>query len=290
MLRQVVLGRSDQIDGVEGHVLFPAGLIAAAAAKLHRVPLILYAHGSDVAVSAHRSPVHRLMARLTARSAAAVITNAAGTAELVAHLGVTATVVPPGVDFDRFKPGDRIAARQGLGLPETGLIAIFIGRLEARKGPDVFAEAVTRSADWSGIIVGDGPLRDLVRLNWPRIRVVDPIPHREVPQWMRAADVVVVPSRREPLGLAAIEALACGVPVIASRVGGLAETVVDGLNGFLVEPDNSGAIKAALNELASSKLRERLGLAARESVAIHDVRVTSERMAEIWHAVGSRER
>jgi glycosyltransferase involved in cell wall biosynthesis len=152
----------------------------------------------------------------------------------------------------------------------------------------VFAEAVTQTDGWTGIMVGDGPLRNVIRLKWPHIRLLEPVPYAEVVDWMRSADVVVVPSRREPLGLAAIEALACGVPVIASRVGGLAETVVDGVNGVLVDPNDPGAIKLALDELAAPSMRARLASSARASVATHDVRVISARMAEIWRLVRSR--
>jgi glycosyltransferase involved in cell wall biosynthesis len=286
MLRQVVSGRSVAIDGVEGHVLFPAGAIAALAARVHRVPLVLYAHGSDVAISATRSPVHRVLASRVARRAQAVITNSHDTAVLVDRLGVQAMVVPPGVDFDRFSPGGGASNRAKLGLPNGARVALFLGRLDRGKGADLFAEGVSNSPGWIGVCVGDGPLAPGLRQAWPSIRYVAAVPPEDVPGWLRSADVVIVPSRRESLGLAAVEALACGVPVIAARVGGLMEIVVDGVNGRLVPPDDPSSITAVLRDMSPDAIRAELAREARGSVREHDIRLTTERMAEIWRAVG----
>jgi D-inositol-3-phosphate glycosyltransferase len=115
-----------------------------------------------------------------------------------------------------------------------------------------------------------------------------PAPPTEVAAWMRAADVVVVPSRREPLGLAAVEALACGTPVVASSVGGLREVVRDGENGLLIPPEDPGALAAALGRLADNGLRARLGAAGPASVAGHDIRAAAAQMAEVWAELGVR--
>jgi glycosyltransferase involved in cell wall biosynthesis len=109
-----------------------------------------------------------------------------------------------------------------------------------------------------------------------------------VPDWLRTADVVVVPSRREPLGLAAVEALACGTPVIASNVGGLREVVRDAENGLLIPPNDPGALTAALVRLLDPSLRERLGAAGPASVAGHDIRIAAAEMAEVWAELGVR--
>jgi glycosyltransferase involved in cell wall biosynthesis len=285
MLRQVLAGRSQAIDGVEGHVLFPAGLIAAVAAWLHRVPLLLYAHGSDVAVSAMRSPVHRWLARYAATRANAVVTNSNATAGQVRRLGVEATVIPPGVDMATFAPGDRVEARVAIGLPPGSRVALFLGRVDSGKGADLFADAVTGIPQWTAVLVGAGPLKAELQGSRPAIQFHEPLSHDAVPNWLRAADVVVVPSRAEGLGLAAIEALACGVPVIAARTGGLAEVVDDQVNGRLVEPNNVQAIAGALVDLADDAVRDALASRARVSVAEHDIRSTTDRMASLWSSL-----
>jgi glycosyltransferase involved in cell wall biosynthesis len=282
MVRQVVATRRLEIDGVEGHVLFPAGLVAAAAARVHRVPLLLYAHGSDVAVSAARSPVHRWLATFAAKRADAIVTNSGSTASLVRRLGADAQVVPPGVDLESFAPGDRDHARQTLGLPIGSRIALFLGRVDDDKGADLFAEAVASAPGWYGVIVGEGSLKKALRTSWPRIHFLDGVPHADAPDWFRAADVVVVPSRSEGLGMAAVEALACGVPVIATGVGGLIEVVKDGVNGRIVEPNDPAAVASALNDLRESSSRSRLASRARGSIADHDVRAITDDMGLIW--------
>jgi glycosyltransferase involved in cell wall biosynthesis len=275
-------------EGVEGHVLFVAGLVALIAARLHRRPLLIYAHGADVRVTAQRTPVHRALARLVARGADIVVTNSTATAAYVTLLGATAEVVPPGVDFERFSPGNRADARTRLGLPLDGLVALYVGGLSERKGADVFAAGVAASPSWRGAMVGAGELASEIRARYPAIQLEGVRPPNDVPDWMRAADVVVVPSREEPLGLAAVEALACGVPVVASETGGLAQVVQPELNGLLIPPADVAALAAALRRLEDEGLRSRLGAAARASVTRHDSRTTSEEMSNLWRRLGVR--
>lgn len=285
MLRDAI-GSRPRPDGVEGHVLLYAGLIAVAAAIRHRRPLVIYAHGLDVRETAQRTFAHRALARLVARFAAVVVTNSRATASLVDRLGVRAEVVPPGVDMSEFKPGDRVAARARLGLPASGRLALYVGTLSRRKGADIFAEALDATADWTGTMVGAGELAEFVRARHPALRLVGVVAPSGIRDWFNAANVVVVPSREEPLGLAAVEALACGIPVIASRTGGLVEVVLDGVNGILVEPGDSAAVTAALDRLGDAGLRDGLGRAARPSVAEHDLARTTEAMASLWARLG----
>jgi len=273
-------------DGVEGHVLLWAGLVALLAARLHRRPLLIYAHGLDVRETARRSPVHRLLGRMVARGADEVITNSAATARLVAALGVEAVVIPPGVDTDRFRPGDQSERRARVGLPPDGLVALYVGTLSRRKGADVFAAAVAASPEWLGVMVGAGELEGEIRSGWPAIRLAGAAAPDAVPDWIVAADIVVVPSREEPLGLAAVEALACGVPVVASATGGLVEVVTDGVTGILVPPGEDRAVAAALARLRDPELRSRLGDAARASVAGHELTATTTAMAALWRRHG----
>jgi glycosyltransferase involved in cell wall biosynthesis len=170
------------------------------------------------------------------------------------------------------------------------LFALYVGTLSERKGADVFAAALDLAgpAGWSGVMVGDGPLAESISTLLPSVRLLPPAPPAEIAAWMRTADVVVVPSRREPLGLAAVEGLACGTPVIASDVGGLREVVRDGENGLLIPPDDPGALAGALSRLQDAGLRARLGAAGPASVAGHDIRTAAARMAEVWAELGVR--
>ncbi len=159
-------------------------------------------------------------------------------------------IVPPGVDHAFFSPGSRSGARQALGLPNSPVL-LFVGRVQPLKGLSVaigaLAEVRRRHPDAVLVAVG-GPsgaegaaelaaceaLADRLGVA-DAIRWVAPQPHHLLSTYYRSADVVVVPSRSESFGLVALEAAACGVPVVAAAVGGLTTIVADGITGTLID-------------------------------------------------------
>jgi D-inositol-3-phosphate glycosyltransferase len=155
-------------------------------------------------------------------------------------------VLPPGVDHRLFSPGDREAARARLGHP-GGRVLLFVGRIQPLKGLDLAVRALAEIDDavlWAvgGPSGADGP-RELERVQKlaadlgvaERLLILPPRPHHELVDYYRAADVCLVPSRTESFGLVALEAAACGTPVVAASVGGLRSIVSDGETGLLVE-------------------------------------------------------
>jgi D-inositol-3-phosphate glycosyltransferase len=181
--------------------------------------------------------------------------------QLVRHYGADPErieIIAPGVDHNVFHPGDRAAARRHLRLGVDPVV-LFVGRIQPLKGADL---AVRALADVSNsrtrlVIVGgpSGPdgaaevaaLHSLVaELGLEhRVQFVAPQPHADLADYYRAADVCVVPSRTESFGLVALEAAACGTPVVAANVGGLRLLVDDGVTGFLVD-ERDPAVYAAL--------------------------------------------
>jgi glycosyltransferase involved in cell wall biosynthesis len=205
-----------QFDGVEGHFVLPSGAVALLAARVRRLPLVVFAHGSDVRDMAARNRAYRWLAQRVVRGAGAVVANSSGTAELVARLGAHATVVPPGVDLSRFAPQPKPARPR----------VLYLGGAFEHKGIDVARQL-------ADTLVGPG------------LREVDPA---EIPALMSAHTIVLVPSVVEPFGLVAVEAIASGRWVVARAVGGLAEIVVDGVNGSLVsDGDFAGALSRVPN-------------------------------------------
>ena len=282
-------------DGVEAHGVFLAGVIALPAARLRRVPLLAYAHGGDVADYGQRSRISRALTGWVVRGAAAIVANSADTASHVERFGATSRVISPGVDMRVFRPAadpvvgaaERAADRARFGLPD-GPVALYLGTLSERKGADIFAAGLdlAQSAGWSGVMIGDGPMADSIASEHPTVRLLEPVSQAEVAAWMRAVDVVVVPSRREPLGLAAVEALACGTPAVASAVGGLKEVVRDGETGLLIAPADPVALAGALARLQDTALRVRMSAAGPASVARHDIRSAAAEMAQVWLDLG----
>ncbi len=184
-------------------------------------------------------------------------------------------VVAPGVDHAFFGPGHRLQARRALGLPQGVPLLLFVGRLQPLKRVEVAVSALTELRDAHLVVVGgpSGPRGDsyqadvakLVEASGLRERVwfVEPQPHELLSTYYRAADVCVVPSRSESFGLVALEAAACGTPVVAAAVGGLTTLVDHGRTGYLVEEATPEAVaEAAGRILADPLLAERLGTAA----------------------------
>jgi D-inositol-3-phosphate glycosyltransferase len=157
-------------------------------------------------------------------------------------------IITPGVDHRVFSPGDRAEARRHVGLPD-GPLLLFVGRIQPLKGVDLAVRALARleHRDATLVLVGgpSGPDGgdELARLHElvedlgleARVRFVPPQPHERLTSYYRAADVCVVPSRTESFGLVALEAAACGTPVVAANVGGLRLLVDHGSTGYLVD-------------------------------------------------------
>jgi D-inositol-3-phosphate glycosyltransferase len=157
-------------------------------------------------------------------------------------------IIAPGVEHAFFAPGDRAGARNAIGLPVDRPVLLFVGRIQPLKGPDVAVRALAalNRPDALLLIVGGasglegaGEMQYVQTLITElgvegQVRFIEPQPHHILSTYYRAADVVLVPSRSESFGLVALEASACGIPIVASGVGGLLTLVDHGDNGFLV--------------------------------------------------------
>jgi glycosyltransferase involved in cell wall biosynthesis len=268
-----------------------SGLVAYLATRLRRRPLVLSVRGSDIHL------VERgLMARLH-RQIYAWMDIVVAVSEDIAHklegMGVPREkirVVANGVD-QRFRPGDRRQARLRLALPPEDFIVLFVGMLVPIKGLDVLIEALAKieGAKPVVLLVGDGPLRsDLERQAADRglvdhLRLVGRQSSEEIPIWMAAADVLVLPSRSEGRPNVVLEAQACGLPVVATAVGGTPELVRDGKTGLLVESDDAQALAQAIERLRQDgELRDRLRGAGREQAAGMTWAASADQMVAIY--------
>lgn len=192
-------------------------------------------------------------------------------------------VVPSGVDPATLvaAPGAAAACREAWGIAPGTIVILLLGALEERKGHRILLEAAHHlPEDVRFVFCGSGSLEHALRAEAAQLkdRIVFAGFRSDVGACLAAADVVVLPSRHEGLGVAALEAMAVGRPVVASRVGGLGEVVVDGTTGRLVPPGDPCALADALRPLvASPTMRRAFGDAGRRVV---DARFTLARMAE----------
>lgn len=176
-------------------------------------------------------------------------------------------VVTPAIDHAFFAPGDQAQARRAVGLPSNRPVLLFAGRIQPLKGLPVAIHAAAL-VDEAVLVVVGGPsgqdgqselesahrLVDRLGMN-DRVRFVPPQPHELLSTWYRAADVCLVPSRSESFGLVALEAAACGTPVVAAAVGGLRTLVEDGVTGHLIETRDPADFARAVQSLLSDRWR-----------------------------------
>lgn len=263
------------------------------------VPLVLMfhtmAHLKNAVTPEHRETTLRLQVerRLAELADAIVAATPDERGELIRHLNADPAhikLVPPGIDLDRFQPGDRRAARRALDLPD-GPLVLFVGRIDPVKGIDTLLEGFKRLVDdypWDGprprlvflggLVQFDGQDTtmdaDLERLSAraEALGLGDLIlfrgsqPRRLLPCYYNAVDVCTVPSRYESFGLVAVEAMACGTPIVASEVGGLRFTTEHEISGLLVPHSEPAALGAALHRvLTDHNLRSRLQVGARQA-------------------------
>ena len=211
-------------------------------------------------------------------------------------------VVPPGVDHAFFSPGNKAGARSALGLGDEPVL-LFVGRIQPLKGAAVAVEAVARSrhSDAKLLIVGGASgtegsdevrrvraLVDELGLQ-DRVVFVPPQPHHVLSTYYRAADAVLVPSRSESFGLVALEAAACGTPVVAAAVGGLLTLVDEGRTGYLIDSREPRHYTAAIDRiLGDQALSRALSAGAVRSASSYTWATTAARLRRIYADIVTR--
>jgi len=263
-----------------------SGKVAMPVAKKFGIPLAHTMHtmarvkNMNLAEGERPEPMIRVQGETQVVAAAnALIANtdaeAASLVSLYEACPDNVSVVSPGVDLFTFTAGNgRKAAREAIGLPQDAHILAFVGRIQPHKGPEVLIRAVAEMLNHSPhlrtklitIIMGGASgsglgevdrLKDLA--SWLNIsdvvRFENPVPRAQIPQWYRAADLVCVPSYSESFGLVALEAQACGTPVVATAVGGLRTAVADGISGVLVDGHDPRAWSSVLARLIQEPQR-----------------------------------
>ncbi len=304
LLRLTLVNAVQEFDLV--HVHFPTlpGVYGGLIAKVRHKPLVVTLHGAEIdekqytGLARWKRVLTRLSAHWALQQADHVIAVGTELAQLAAHESVPMnkiTVIDMGVDCQLFRPRSKQTLRQQLNinLAPSDPMVLFVGALLPVKGPDYFIRAASLiknshpNSQW--YLIGQGQyeaeLRNLVaELGLTeQVTFVGQVSPEEVAKWNAAADLLIVPSLVEGFGLAGLEALACGIPVIASNVGGLPSYIEDGINGFLVPPADPEMIAHRVHTLLTDvQLRQKMGNNGVKTAAEHDIRQQAHKVLMLY--------
>jgi len=250
-----LLRQGFDFDVIDAHYFYPDGVAAVMLGKHFGKPVVITARGTDVNhIPEYAIP--RRWIRWAAREAAGLVAVAQALKDFLVALDVPSArirVLRNGVDLDAFRPGDRVALRRKHGL--EGPVVLSAGHLIPRKGHDIAIAALSLLPGVSLVIAGDGPeraalerqARDLGLAS--RVRFLGQILPAALAEIYAAADILVLASSHEGWPNVLLEAMACGTPVVASRVDGSPEVVTEAAAGLLVDERSGPAFAAAIARL-----------------------------------------
>ena len=257
-----ILVHGRDVSVLHGHRIYPMGMGAVLTGLVTRRRSVVTSHGTGLHTVARRGPFRvRWWTRFTITHVTRLIVVSRDLSRIAGELGVRETrrrYIPNGVDLERFHPGDPAALRARFGLPEKACVYVCVGYFLPVKGHAVlvkaFARLLEKRPDAVLVLAGDGPLLEEVRAQVgaagiaERVRFLGAVDHVSAGEWLRASDVLVLPSFNEGTPLVTLEALACGKPVVATAVGGTREVVSDERFGLLVPPGDDEALAHAMDE------------------------------------------
>jgi glycosyltransferase involved in cell wall biosynthesis len=291
VLRLARIIRKWQPDVVHSHMVH-ANLLARIVRPLAPFPvLVCTAHSID-----EGGRLREVLYRLTDPFCDLTTQVSQAGLERYVHVGAVPRhkicYIPNGVDTERFKPNleDRLKVRKELGV--EGFVWLAVGRFDPPKDyPNMlqaFARVVHKHLNTMLLIAGDGPLRKTMENMTRELGVEKHVKflgiRRDIPQLMNAADAYVMSSEWEGMPMVLLEASACGLPIVATNVGGNAEIVLDGQTGFLVPPKSPEALSQAMLRMMDlpEEVREKMGEQARKHI---ESNFSLDRIVDCWEAL-----
>ncbi len=250
-----IIDEGYDFDAIDAHYFYPDGVAAVMLGKYFNKPVVITARGTDINLIP-RYKLARKMILWAASRASGIITVCQALKDEMVALGVAPAAITPlrnGVDLQRFQRSDRAAARAALGM--TGFTLLSVGLLDERKGHDVTIKAVALLPDVQLMIAGSGPDRAKLEALAAqlgvagRVTFLGPVPQTELTGYYNGADAMVLASSREGWANVLLESMACGTPVVASKVWGTPEVVSAPAAGVLMEQRTPQGLADAVTRL-----------------------------------------
>lgn len=251
---------------VHGHFVYPEGLAAVLIGKLLKWRSIITAHGSDLLVWPEKSKFLKRGVQFALKHSDRIICVSQTLRRKAINLGADESrtiFIPNGLNFEVFRPLSMNRARERLGLPLRKKIVTYIGSMVKIKGVLNLVEAISHvlSLDRNIIflIIGQGKLESQLKKRVysigieKNVKFVGAKKNEEIPYWINVSNLICIPSISEGFGIVVIESLACGVPVVASNVGGIREIIKDEKLGILFPPGDPVALSSAIVRALSKK-------------------------------------
>ena len=261
-----LLKNMNRISLIHVHYVFPTGILALIAKKLLKIPYVVTSHGGDLYKLAKKHPrIQQLTKKILHEASAVIVVGEGLKTEVLERYEVPEAkvhVLSMGVYTTVFKQIEKLDALEALELPSQSKKILFVGNVIRAKGIFELIQAFEKLQDeYSLYIVGSTKDTDfynevnsfIADKNIQHVYFVPPQPQRDLANWMSACDDLVLPSHHEGFGLVALEALACGIPVVASNVGGL-PYLLSNNRGVLVEPNSSEAIYEGIQTASNATI------------------------------------
>jgi len=266
-------------DLLHAHFSYPDGFGMIGLAKRWKVPFVISALGTLERKVAYEGSYTSRQIFEAMNCADKVLSVSEDLKNHIVNLGISedkVSVVPNGVDIEKFKPAGKEYARNMLNLPQDKKIVLFVGALKKIKGVDYLIEAAKSFLDTniSLYMVGrdDGMKKSLEKRAHElkidnHIKFTGPVNHEDIPLWLSASDILVLPSLSEGRPNVILEAFACEVPVVATNVGGIPELMINGETGYLVTAKNPMELSEKVNKLLEDRdLRIKMGKFGRMTI------------------------
>ena len=253
-------------DIIHAHYVPHSALIPAMLKWIKKKPLIVTFHGDDARIFPFKNRINRMLTMFVVNRSDKIIAVSNEMKGILESLGVQShriAVIYMGVATRVFHPIGKNKTRKDLELPVDKYILLYVGRLHEIKGIRHIYECAEHMPNVLFVMVGDGVLRTDVK----NCIFVGEKKHEEIPLWMSASDILVLPSYSEGLPTVVMEALSCGTPAIVTDVGGCPEVVRDGETGFVVPVGDVNALMNKVKYLLENEgLRKKMGELGREDM------------------------